>query len=200
MKNMLLLLGSLLWVLPVLSADTRSTVLLKGLSEKIRSMEGYVVEFEVLTSDRTIGGRYFVRGDAYYMSFGAAQVFSDGLSRWEVDPDKKEVVIDVVDTASRNILNNPTRAFDLIDGGFSCDLVGESSGKATVRLVPVSADTGITTLELTLDTSSLLPLSVAYDLDGERVEVVLSSFRPSAREPDRFHASDYPGYELIDFR
>lgn len=200
MNKFLLIAGLTFAAISQARADTRSGELLARLSDKIRSMEGYAVDFVVRTSDRTIPGRYLVRGDAYSMTFGSAEVFSDGRARWEVDPEKREVVIDAVDLTSRNLLNNPTRAFDLADGGFAHELLEEHGGKATIRLVPATPEAGISTVLLTLDTAASLPLAVAYDLDDERVEITVVSFRATVEVPAPFLAENYPDYELIDFR
>lgn len=200
MNKFLLMAGLSFAVIFPAGAETRSGELLARLSEKVRSMKGYAVDFVVRTSDQTISGRYLVRGDAYSMTFGNAVVFGDGCARWEVDPDKREVVIDAVDLSSHNLLNNPTRAFDLANGEFVHELLDERNGKATIRLVPATPKAGITTVLLTLDTSTSLPVAVTYDLDDERVEISVVSFRPSVQAPASFRAADYPEYELIDFR
>lgn len=173
---------------------------LRALSGKIRSMQGYTVEFSLRSGSRTVCGEYTVRGNAFYMKFGGAEVYSDGKTRQEVDPDKNEVVIDVVDPKSRNILNNPTRAFDLAPEQFALELVEQTPRKSVVRLTPNDKSGGVTTVVLTVDAQSGLPTALSYVLDHERVEVEILSFGPTDRAPRKFRAADYSGFEMIDFR
>ena len=55
---------------------------------------------------------YAVEGEGYYLVLGDAEVYCDGAVRYEVDNRRREVTIDVVDTDSRNILNNPASCFN----------------------------------------------------------------------------------------
>ena len=173
---------------------------LRALSAKIRSMSGYAVEFSLRSGTQTVRGEYTVRGDAFYMKFGQAEVYSDGKTRREVDPEKKEVIIDAVDPRSHNILNNPTRAFDLAPEPFAAELVEQSGQKSVVRLTPNDKSGGISTVVLTVDAKSGLPAALSYMLDHERIEVEIHAFGPTDRAPRKFRAADYDGYEMIDFR
>ncbi len=173
---------------------------LRALSAKIGSMQGYAVEFALRSGSRTVYGDYTVRGNAFYMKFGGAEVYSDGKIRQEVDPDKNEVVIDAVDPKSRNILNNPTRAFDLAPEQFAIELVEQTARKSVVRLTPNDKSGGVTTVMLTVDTQSGLPTALSYVLDHECVEVEIISFKPTDRAPRKFRAADYAEFETIDFR
>ncbi len=173
---------------------------LRALSAKIRTMPGYAVEFSLRSGTKTVRGEYTVRGDAFYMKFGEAEVYSDGKTRREVDPDKKEVVIDSVDPKSHNILNNPTRAFDLAPEQFAAELVEQTAQKSVVRLTPNDKSGGVTTVVLTVDAKSGLPAALSYMLDHERIEVEIHAFGPTGRTPRKFRAADYAGYETIDFR
>ena len=92
-------------------ADNRSAELLARLQQSVGAMPGSRVEFAVEAEGHTFPGYYRVCGDSYYMQLGQAEVYCDGTVRREIDPVKREVVVDMVDPSSRNILNNPTRGF-----------------------------------------------------------------------------------------
>ena len=143
-------------------------------------------------------GSYAVEGDRYYMRVGDAEAYSDGVSKWEVDPSKREVVVDVVDTQSRSLLGNPTRAFDFLDDAFRSELLPSEGEVRRLRLTPV--DKGAAMSSITVDVAADgSPRAVIYDLDGERMRIEIRRIEPSA-EVRRFDAADYAGYELIDFR
>lgn len=190
----------LLALAPAARADGRSADLLRRLQAMVEGMAGYRVDFAVEAEGHTFAGHYLVRGESYYMALGEAEVYCDGKVRYEVDPSKREIVVDVVDPASRNILNNPTRAFSLLDGSFTHETLSESGGKATLRLAPVSRTAGISRLSLELDTRTLHPGKLVYDADGEVVTIVIRSFRADSSPLKRFEEKNYPSYELIDFR
>ena len=108
-------------------ADNRPQAVLKQLTAALGALEGYSVVFEVHTDGDVVPGYYEVSGDNYYMHVNGQEVYGDAEFRYEIDPDRKEVVIDRVDLAARSLLNNPTRAFDFIDGEYAATATGFGS-------------------------------------------------------------------------
>lgn len=134
------------------------------------------MRFEVATADYRSSGSYVVEGEAYSLELGDAEVFCDGKVRYEVDNGRREVTILDVDRRSRNILNNPVRAFDFIGSDYSCELLWERDGQAAVRLTPMAgSDSSAGEITLVVDTSRMRPVSLSYDYDGERVDVAIRS-------------------------
>lgn len=181
--------------------DARAVQLLGQLSTAIRTMGGYGVSFEVLAGEHAVQGWYTVSGEQYYMNLGDAEVYCDGKVRYEIDNAKKEVLIDRVNTASRNILDNPAHAFDFIGTQYVPSLASAANGRAVILLAP-SAEriSGVGDVTLTLDTQTKLPVSLAYDFNGERIEVQVRSFRAETQAPRAFSRDAYETYEFIDFR
>ncbi len=198
-RNLILLLLSLVALLPA-AADNRSAELLVALQERMEAMEGYRVDFEVEVAGHTYRGYYCVRGEAYYMSLMQAEVYCDGETRYEIDPAKMEVVIDSVDPTSRNILNNPTRAFHLLDSDYHHETLSEAAGIASLLITPTSRRSGISRITLHLDTESLTPRYLLYDADGEQVKISISALKGEKTPLPKFDAARYSAYEMIDFR
>lgn len=123
------------------AAQPRATEILERLAAGFRAMDGYGVKFGVVSGDYEARGSYVVEGDSYYLVLGDAEVFADGAVRREVDNRRREVTVTEVDTASRNILNNPVRAFDFLGSEYTPSLVSEADGRAVVRLTPPSGTT-----------------------------------------------------------
>ena len=97
-----LCLAALVSLLPLRAADDAPARKVAGeLAARFRAMKAYTVTFAVEGDDFAAEGSYAVEGDRYYMRVGDAEAYSDGVSKWEVDPSKREVVVDVVDTQSR---------------------------------------------------------------------------------------------------
>lgn len=182
------------------AADDRSTELLARLQRTVEGMAGYRVDFEVEAEGRLFPGYYRVRGDSYYMKLEQGEVYCDGKVRREIDPAKREIVVDVVDPTSRNILNNPTRAFSLLDGSFVHEMLSEEGETARLLLSPASAKGGISRVTLELNTRAMRPEKLIYEADGETITIRIRSFRSETDPLPPFSAENYEGYELIDFR
>lgn len=185
-------------------SDDSAKVLIGRLSEKIRAMENYEVEFNVKSGDQTIKGYYAVSGEKYYISIGDAEVYCDGSARYEVNPQNKEVTVDAVDTKSHNILTNPTRAFDFIDGEFTFATVGTADGATTVKLTSTAENAALGTIVVTIDNATAQPRSLTYDVDGDQIVVEIASFDEMVGMVDismfTFDKGNYRGYEIVDFR
>lgn len=184
------------------SAAGRAEEILGRVAEGFRAMKDYTVRFEVAADEYRTPGSYAVRGGSYYLRLGDdAEVYSDGRLRYEVDNRRREVTIDVVDTGSRNILNNPVHAFDFLGSEYAASLAGEQEGRAVVRLTPAPGNTSSAgNIVLTVDTAAMRPVSLRYDYDGEQVQVSVLGIKPLETPLKAFAKDNYAGYEFIDFR
>ena len=176
-------------------AADRADAILAGVSDGFRALGAYGVSFEVRSDEYVTRGRYAVEGENYYLVLGDAEVYCDGAVRYEVDNRRREVTIDVVDTDSRNILNNPVHAFDFLGSEYAASLAGEQEGRAVVRLTPAPGN-----IVLTVDTAAMRPVSLRYDYDGEQVQVSVLGIKPLETPLKAFAKDNYAGYEFIDFR
>ena len=185
----------------VRAAENRAGEILEGLAAGFRAMKGYEVDFTVEAGEYRTAGSYAVEGQGYFLTLGDAEVFCDGTVRYEVDNARREVSIVGVDTASRNILNNPVKAFDFLDSEYDPELLTETAGRAVVRLTPTagnSSPAGVITV--TVSTATMRPEVLDYDYDGERVQVGILGIAPLAGHVRLFDKNAYAGYEFIDFR
>lgn len=179
------------------AADARRTT--ERLAELFRAMPSYTVTFTVETGDFVQSGSYTVEGDRFHLRLGDAELYSDGKTRYEVDPEKREVVADRIDTSSRNLLNNPTRAFDFLDDAFVAEVAAGNAVVTTLRLTPTDPDAAMTSVEVEVETATARPRLLVYRLDGDRVTVRILKIAEGGR-PERFDRSRYRGFEFIDFR
>lgn len=186
---------------PLPPAADRAAGILAGVSDGFRTLGAYGVSFEVRSDEYVTRGRYAVEGEGYYLVLGDAEVYCDGAVRYEVDNRRREVTIDVVDTDSRNILNNPVHAFDFLGSEYAASLVGEQEGHAVVRLTPAPGNTSSAgNIVLTVDIAAMRPVSLRYDYDGEQVQVSVLGIKPLETPLKAFAKDNYAGYEFIDFR
>lgn len=186
-------------VAPVRAADDGASWL-NRLQRAVRSLGDYEVRFDLSTTDGyAVQGAYRVADDKYCITMPAVRVFCDGKARYEVNDDKREVVVDAVDTESRNLLDNPVRAFDFVGEQYDVRIVSEQPERITLRLTPRSTG-ALSVIELTLDKNSALPVSVIYGAEDMRIALKIASFGKSATPFPDFRKADFAGYEWIDFR
>lgn len=186
---------------PLPEPPARVLILLAQLADGFRSMPAYSVRFEIVADDSAVRGGYSVQGGSYYLQLGDAEVYADGATRYEVDNRRREVTIVEVDTASRNILDNPVRAFEFLDSTYRPALLDERDGEADILLSP-TGDAGAVAgaVTLTVTTSPVRPRLLAYDFEGERITVAITGISPLQTPLRRFNRAAYADYESIDFR
>lgn len=200
MKRLLLFVVLLACVGPV-AAGNRASEILERLAAGFRAMKGYEVAFEVEAGESRIGGSYAVEGQGYFLTLGDAEVFCDGSVRYEVDNARREVTIVGVDTTSRNILNNPVRAFDFLGSEYVPELLSEADGRAVVRLTPAAGNNSPAgTVTVTVSTATMRPEVLDYDYEGERVRITIGRVAPLGEPLRTFDRKGCEGYEFIDFR
>ena len=204
MKKVIAFIFILLCVANAWAQDSDAKALIGRLSEQMRSMENYEVSFAVKSGDQKIKGYYAVSGEKYYISIGDAEVFCDGGARYEVNAQNKEVTVDAVDTKSHNILTNPTRAFDFIDGEFNFTAVGTENGITTVKLTSTAENAALGVIFVALDAATAQPRSLTYDVDGAQIIIEIASIDELTGMVDismfTFDKNNYRGYEVVDFR
>ena len=204
MKKVIVFIFTLLCTASAWAQVDDAKALIGRLSEQIRSMENYEVSFTVNSGDQKIKGYYAVSGEKYYISIGDAEVFCDGGARYEVNPQNKEVTVDAVDTKSHNILTNPTRAFDFIDGEFNFTTVGSDNGITTIKLTSTAENAVLGAIFVVMDTATAQPRSLTYDIDGAQIAIEVASIDELTGMVDismfTFDKNNYRGYEIVDFR
>lgn len=204
MKKVIVFIFTLLCTINTWAQGDDAKALISRLSEQIRSMENYEVSFTVNSGDQKIKGYYAVSGEKYYISIGDAEVFCDGGARYEVNPQNKEVTVDAVDTKSHNILTNPTRAFDFIDGEFAFEMVGTNNGITTIKLTSTAENAALGVIFVAMDAATAQPRSLTYDVDGAQIAIEVAAIDELTGMVDismfTFDKNNYRGYEIVDFR
>lgn len=186
---------------PSAAGTLRAEELLGRLAEAFRAMRAYEVSFEIRSGDFLSAGSYAVDGADYFLTVGDAVVYADGAVRYEVDNRRREITVTELDSASRNILNNPVRAFDFLGSEYAPELLSERDGEAVIRLTPTgSANAAAGSIAVTLSTDPVRPRELSYEYDGERVTVRVTRIAPLDAPLRRFDRQAFPGYEFIDFR
>ncbi len=185
----------------------RASEIVGAIAAGFRVKSTYRVDFEIAMGEQRVAGSYTVDGENYRLVLNGAEtgvraeVYADGAVRYEIDHGRREVTINPLDGAGRNILGDPVHAFDFLDSEYVPSLVSECDGEAAVVLTP-AADAGALAgrIALKIDTRSMLPRSVVYDFDGENIEVRILRIGAPDRAFEPFDRAAYAAYEWIDFR
>ena len=164
--------------------------------------ERYAMHIAVtVAKEAPISGYFMVEGDAYYISLGIMEVYSDGKLRYEINNERKEVVEDRVNLEACDLLSNPTRAFSFVPQEFSSEVTSATNERITLRLTPKSEAMGIDAITLTLQRSGsqVAPVAISYDYDGDAVAITLSRADVSDAKLPRWDKSAYRAYDIVSF-
>lgn len=197
MRKLIILLLALIATTAVRAEGEQAV--LKRVAEYVAALGSYDAVFDVVAGEYESAGEYSVAGDAYYIALDKAEVYSDGKIRYEVDNERREVSVDVVDLQSRNILDNPTRCFDFVGDDYVAAIEREADGQVTLRLKARDEELEGEIL-LTVDAKSGRPLAISYLLYDDRIDIKIRKLESRKAKIKGFEKSDYKGYDIIDFR
>ena len=199
MRKLLMIWVATMALCSVARADEGAQQGVKRVKSFVEKLARYEVKFNVLAGDLIYVGEYSVDGDSYYIKMDNIEVYSNGKERYEVDRERKEVSIDVVDQSSTNILDNPTRCFDFAEKDYKAEIQSCKDGEMTIYLDPTDPQQD-GEIYLTIDEQSGRPKKIVYVMYDDQIEVSIDSIK-SRKEPiKRFDKSAYKGYEMVDFR
>ena len=152
--------------------------------------------------EEQVTGYMMVDGDGYYITLGIMEVYSDGKLRYEINNDRKEVTEDRVNLASRDLLTNPTRAFDVAPEEFDIALRFSHNGEiASLEFTPRDKSLGVTAISLALvsEGDRVYPSQIAYDYDGDIVCITLAMVDVRDKSLPRWDAQLYKAYDIVSF-
>ena len=181
-------------------AEDLLTKLANSLGERY-AMHITVAMSDTASGDTNINGYFMVEGDAYYITLGVMEVYSDGKLRYEINNERKEVVEDRVNLEASDLLSNPTRAFTFVPKEFSSEVVSRADSRVVVRLMPKSEAVGIDYIELTLEESGskVLPVAICYDYDGDKVSIALAMVDAADAKLPCWSKAAYRAYDIVSF-
>ena len=183
------------------SAQTDVHRLLNDVANGFRTMANYEVRFKVETEGQHVEGGYAVENEAYYLAMGYAEVYSEGKIRYEVNNERREVVINSVDPASRNILDNPVHAFEFLEEEYTARILWAKDGRTGVELEKRTDEPDLRQkVTVVVNTKTRRPETLLYDYDGDSVLVTILGVAPLKEPLKKYDKKAYKAYETIDFR
>lgn len=162
--------------------------------------ERYALYMKVDAYGEQINGYFMVDKDSYYIQLGIMEVYSDGKLRYEVNNERKEVTEDRVNLDSRDLLTNPTRAFEFLEEEFEATISEDIHNGAILKLVPKqSSDITAVYVSVVWRDNRIIPLAIKYDYDGEEVSIALVMAEKESAVLPRWNRDNYKTYDLVSF-
>lgn len=181
-----------------LSAQSSAREWIEGLNYTLD--DHYALHMKVKAYGEQMSGYFVVERDSYYMQLGIMEVYSDGKLRYEVNNDRKEVTEDRVNLTSRDLLTNPTRAFEFLEAEFTATISENIHNGVILKLVPKqSADITAIYLSVVWRDNRIVPAAIKYDYDGEEVIIGLVMADIQSTVMPRWKRSNYKSYDMVSF-
>ncbi|MBE6177559.1 MAG: hypothetical protein E7149_03525 [Rikenellaceae bacterium] len=197
MRRIILIVSSLLLCVGALRGQDRASQAVRDMVAAIEAMGRYEVDFLIRADAQELPGKIAVEGEAYAIRMGDAEVFGDASIRYEINHARREVTLMPTETESDNLLSNPAHAFARLTQS-AARLEREQEGELVIALT--NPDEPLTTIFLTLQATTNLPRKIRYEMDGAGIDVVVRQLVRIEETLPRYEATQYAGYEVIDFR
>ena len=181
-----------------LSAQTTAREWIDGVNYTLD--DRYALYMKVKAYGEEMNGYFMVDKDNYYIQLGVMEVYSDGKLRYEVNNERKEVTEDRVNLTSRDLLTNPTRAFEFLEEEFTATINEKIHNGVILKLVPKqSADITAVYVSIVWRDGRIIPLAIKYDYDGEEVSIGLVMADVSSAVLPRWNKMAYKHYDIVSF-
>ncbi|MBO7263633.1 MAG: hypothetical protein J6U93_03820 [Alistipes sp.] len=197
MRRLCMLLVALMCAVNV-SAQITARDWIEGLNYTLD--DRYALYMKVGAYGEEMNGYFMVDKDSYYIQLGIMEVYSDGKLRYEINNERKEVTEDRVNLDSRDLLTNPTRAFEFLESEFTATISETIHNGAILKLVPKqSADITAVYVSVVWKDNRIIPLAIKYDYDGEEVTIALVMADVNSAILPRWNKSAYKTYDIVSF-
>lgn len=199
----IVILFALLWGAAVGYAQSGSELLGK-LSRQMAAIGSYRIDFELEmpTATATSKGYCVVSGERYKIAIEDLMQGCDGTLLWVQNGTTREVTLDHPNKQSRNLFDNPTKAFDFAEELFEVESITTNvGGRWQLVLLPAEGVLdGIERVVVDVDKKSGFPTRLGYDMSGVGLWINIVKIGSVDTSPDDFSVEVPEGFEVIDFR
>ena len=178
---------------------------------KLKNSGGIEAVFEATAFKGTketgsASGTIKVKGNKFKIESNSLTTWFDGKTQWTLLAGSDEVNVSTPTAAELQAIN-PYSFINIYKKGYTATLAKASyEGKSVheVRLVTTSKKSSMQKILLTIDPSTLLPLSVRFkNAKGDWTRIRVRSIKTGRQFADAaftFDAKQHPGIEVIDLR
>lgn len=171
--------------------------LIEHFENSLKGLGDYRVTFTATMGDMVTSGNYAVSGSDFYIVIAGVEYYVAQGVKYEVNSERKEIVVDSAESMGGDLLSNPAKGFSILARDFEQRDVTIDSRKA-VRLSPRSGEGG--EILVVANKSGNLPQMIVYIYDDSRMIITLDAIESLTSGIPRFDRSKYPDFELIDMR
>ncbi len=208
-KHIFLLLLCACTLLPVQAQKAQD--ILDKTAGKLKNSGGIEAVFEATAFKGTketgsAGGTIKVKGNKFKIESSSLTTWFDGKTQWTLLAGSDEVNVSTPTAAELQAIN-PYSFINIYKKGYAATLSKAAyEGKSVheVRLVATSKNSNMPKILLTIDPSTLLPLSVRFkNAKGDWTRIRVRSIKTGRQFADTaftFDAKQHPGIEVIDLR
>lgn len=162
--------------------------------------------FKGTTETGSAGGTIKVKGNKFKIESNSLTTWFDGKTQWTLLAGSDEVNVSTPTAAELQAIN-PYSFINIYKKGYTATLAKASyEGKSVheVRLVATSKKSSMQKILLTIDPTTLMPLSVRFkNAKGDWTRIRVRSIKTGRKFADAaftFDAKQHPGIEIIDLR
>ncbi len=208
-KHIFLLLLCACTLMPVQAQKAQD--ILDKTAAKLKNSGGIEAVFEATAFKGTketgsAGGTIKVKGNKFKIESSSLTTWFDGKTQWTLLAGSDEVNVSTPTAAELQAIN-PYSFINIYKKGYAATLSKAAyEGKIVheVRLVATSKNSNMPKILLTIDPSTLLPLSVRFkNAKGDWTRIRVRSIKTGRQFADTaftFDAKQHPGIEVIDLR
>lgn len=171
--------------------------LIEHFESSLKGLGDYRVTFTATMGDMVTAGNYAVSGSDFYIVIAGVEYYVAQGVKYEVNSERKEIVVDSAESMGGDLLSNPAKGFSILARDFEQRDVTIDSRKA-VRLNPRSGEGG--QILVVANKGGNLPQMIVYIYDDSRMIITLDAIESLTSGIPRFDRSKYPDYEVIDMR
>lgn len=208
-KHIFLLLLCACTLMPVQAQKAQN--ILDKTAAKLKNSGGIEAVFEATAFKGTketgsASGTIKVKGNKFKIESNSLTTWFDGKTQWTLLAGSDEVNVSTPTAAELQAIN-PYSFINIYKKGYTATLAKASyEGKSVheVRLVTTSKNSNMPKILLTIDPTTLMPLSVRFkNAKGDWTRIRVRSIKTGRQFADTaftFDAKQHPGIEVIDLR
>ena len=184
--------------------------ILDRFSSKALAAPSVSMKFDLNTVDQieginsTVSGSMIMKKDRYWLELPDNIVWFNGETSWNYLPAEKEVTISKPDRKDDSFQSKPSALFTMYKKGYKNRLVEDGPDSYIIDLYPEDISNDMIRFRLTLDKSTLNPVSIEYKTrDGLIVTLIVKWYDLNQNYDASFFSfipNKYKGIEIIDMR
>lgn len=201
-KTIITIVLTALAAIAAFGADNPAAVLSQA-SAKLKSAKSIVASCFISSGSGAANASLTMSGNKFAIKSPEMEIWYDGKTQWTYSARTDEVSLTEPD-ASEISQVNPLAVLDYFTSSYTPTMLPPSKGVKKIKLTAKDRKSGITSAIVTLQSTSLDPVSVELTLStGERVAISVKSLKKGGAvnaSAFTYRKSLHPSAEIVDLR